>query len=209
MAGEPFLDGTGGRDRGPPYEVLRGVNRWPGRPEGFRDVYEEYVGRMLELGTAVVRAMGVALLGGEEGGGRGEVFVEATRESWWVMRAIGYPPLPARAGAEEGGEGGDDGDVSCGAHTDYGCLTLLLADETKGALQVQGRGGEGWISADPVEGAFVVNVGDMMERWTNGLWASTRHRVVHRGDGFRVSGKWGWLLAEMVVGWGSFCKRGR
>lgn len=198
MAGEPFARGTGERGRRPPYAVLQGVNRWPAHPDGFRDVYEEYVARMLELGTAVVRAMGVALLGEEAG--RGEVFVRATRRSWWVMRAIGYPPLPARAGAGEGGHGemesgAEDEGVSCGAHTDYGCLTLLLADETKGALQVQERGGEGWIAADPVEGAFVVNVGDMMERWTNGLWASTRHRVVHRGDGFRVSGKLGWVFA--------------
>ena len=180
-------------DRPPPYDILHGVNQWPQHPEGFREVYEEYVSRMLELGTAVVRAMGVALLGEEDG--KGEVFVRETRKSWWVMRAIGYPPLPARARSEDGsgGSGAESGSeedgISCGAHTDYGCLTLLLADDTKGALQVQARDGSGWINADPVDGAFVVNIGDMMERWTNGLWKSTRHRVVHRGECFRVSGK--------------------
>jgi isopenicillin N synthase-like dioxygenase len=44
-----------------------------------------------------------------------------------------------------------------------------------------------WLSADPVRGAFVVNIGDMIERWTNGLWRSTLHRVIHRGDAYRVS----------------------
>lgn len=44
-----------------------------------------------------------------------------------------------------------------------------------------------WINADPVRGAYVVNIGDMMERWTNGLWKSTMHRVVHKGDTYRVS----------------------
>ncbi|KAI4216923.1 MAG: hypothetical protein LQ351_000872 [Letrouitia transgressa] len=159
--------------RSPPYTLLRGLNQWPARPEGFRGVYESYVAHMLALGAAVVRAMGVALGGGTEG-----VLAEATRDSWWVMRAIGYPPLPAG-----GGEG--EGRVSCGAHTDYGCVTLLLADETPGALQVwvDGR----WIGADPRPGALVVNIGDMMERWSGGRWKSTRHRVVHRGKGYRVS----------------------
>jgi isopenicillin N synthase-like dioxygenase len=69
---------------------------------------------------------------------------------------------------------------------DYGCVTLLLADSTRGALQVLSKSGE-WIDADPIEGAFVVNIGDMMERWTNGLWKSTLHRVIHKGSNYRVS----------------------
>jgi len=69
---------------------------------------------------------------------------------------------------------------------DYGCVTLLLADSTKGALQVLDSNGK-WINADPIDGAFVVNIGDMMERWTNGLWKSTLHRVIHRGTQYRVS----------------------
>lgn len=189
-----------GRDRAPPYQILHGLNQWPSQPEDFRPVYEDYVARMLHLGTAVVRALGVALFGDDANTDTDtDVFVNATRSSWWVMRAIGYPPLRARpsrsssSSEELGSDEGDEG-VSCGAHTDYGCLTLLLADGTKGALQVQDRAGGGWIAADPVEGALVVNLGDMMERWTNGLWASTRHRVVHRGDGFRVSGRFFGLL---------------
>ena len=142
---------------------------------------------MLELGTAVVQAMGMAL--GDE---MEDVFVRATRHSWWVMRAIGYPSLPDTN--EENGEiNGMDGEggVSCGAHSDYGCVTLLLADETKGALQAWvedgDEGGGRWVSVDPVPGALVLNVGDMMERWSGGKWKATRHRVVHRGDGYRVS----------------------
>ena len=180
-----------GSVRSPPYTLLHGINLWPDRPAEFQEVYKIYIEKMLELGTAIVRAMGYALELQDP-----ETFVTATRESFWVMRAIGYPPLPPKdmttngadesndeARTETNGEG-----VSCGAHTDYGCLTLLLADSTVGALQVQSRAHpEKWINADPVGGAFVVNIGDMMERWTNGLWKSTLHRVVHRGDGFRVS----------------------
>lgn len=103
------------------------------------------------------------------------IFSRHTDSSFWVLRAIGYPPLPSGATG-----------ASCGAHTDYGCTTFLLADNTKGALQVRAKDG-GWINADPVKGAYVVNIGDMMERWTNGLWKSTMHRVVHRGGTYRVS----------------------
>lgn len=115
------------------------------------------------------------------------------------MRAIGYPPLPL--GDDDGDDdddgttttttvGKDEGGVSCGAHSDYGCVTLLLADGTKGALQawVESGGEEGrWVDVDPVEGALVVNIGDMMSRWSGGKWKATRHRVVHRGGGYRVS----------------------
>ncbi|MCJ1430777.1 hypothetical protein MMC27_000127 [Xylographa pallens] len=174
--GQPLRLGQDARGRVPPFALLRGVNLWPDRPAEFRDVYQVYVREMLALGEGVLRAMGCAL-----GLRERDFFVGKSRESFWVMRAIGYPPLPAK------GDGDGDGGISCGEHTDYGCLTLLLADETRGALQVQARDGQGWIAADPVEGALVVNIGDMMERWTNGLWRSTRHRVVHRGEGYRVS----------------------
>ena len=186
--------GYGGKRKGP-YGLLKGMNAWPRYPDGFRDVYEEYVAQMSELGTAVVRAMGMAL-----GQGMEEVFVANTRESAWVMRAIGYPPLPLGKNDDDDDDDGtttttkngkDEGGVSCGAHSDYGCVTLLLADETKGALQawVEGEGGEGgrWVGVDPVEGALVVNIGDMMSRWSGGKWEATRHRVVHREGGYRVS----------------------
>ena len=151
---------------------LRGENLWPSHPPELRDVLKEYVQRCQEIGTQLVKAMGEAL-------GEGDVFVNATRKSFWVMRMIGYPPLADDAGNEGG--------VSCGEHTDYGCVTLLLADSTPNALQVQSHDGKSWINANPVPGAFVVNIGDMIERWTNGEWKSTNHRVIHRGSNFRVS----------------------
>lgn len=73
-----------GNNREGPFELLKGMNAWPLYPEGFREVYEEYVEKMCELGTAVVRAMGMAL-----GDGMEEVFLGNTRKSAWVMRAIG------------------------------------------------------------------------------------------------------------------------
>lgn len=166
------------------YRTLQGPNIWPPEPKELKDVYLEYIAQLQDVGQALVRAMGVALdLGApsrEKVGKETEdedVFVRNTDRSFWVMRMIGYPKLETPI--EEG--------LSCGEHTDYGCVTLLLADPTPGALQVLLKDGRTWLPADPIPGAFVVNIGDMIERWTNGLWKSTRHRVIHRGNGYRVS----------------------
>lgn len=182
-------------------EVLQGKNLWPEEPAELREVYLAYIEDVKRVGTAVVRAMGQALelgprdestKGGESRKGEDdEVFARATEDSFWVMRMIGYPKLPSAVDAATTGDKEDLDSLSCGQHTDYGCLTLLLADPTPGALQVQytdpSTNETTWINADPIPGAFVVNIGDMMERWTNGLWKSTVHRVIHRGEGFRVS----------------------
>jgi isopenicillin N synthase-like dioxygenase len=162
---------TDGHGRAPPYTLLQGINPWPSTPPGFRAAFEAHVARMRELGGAVLRAMGEALDLADP-----LTFARAAEQSFWVMRAIGYPPLePGAAG------------TSCGAHTDYGCLTLLAADATPGALQVWEREEGRWRDVPPRPGALVVNVGDMVERWTGGWVRSTRHRVVHAGAGFRVS----------------------
>jgi len=73
-----------------------------------------------------------------------------------------------------------NGLYACGAHSDYGMLTLLLTDDNPG-LQVRLEGGE-WIDIPPKKGAYVVNIGDMFERWTNGKFRSTVHRVITPAD---------------------------
>jgi isopenicillin N synthase-like dioxygenase len=84
-----------------------------------------------------------------------------------AMRALNYPPM----------KGALDGQLGASAHTDYGTLTILLADPTQRGLQVQGPDGE-WMDAAPIPGSLVVNLGDAMSRWTNDRWRSTMHRVV-------------------------------
>ena len=70
-------------------------------------------------------------------------------------------------------------------HTDYGNLTLLATDDV-GGLEVRTRGGE-WIAAPVVPGAFVVNIGDCLMRWTNDIYVSTPHRVFNRSGRERYS----------------------
>jgi isopenicillin N synthase-like dioxygenase len=168
-------------------KTLQGANLWPSQPKELESVYLSYISRVQAVGAALVHAMGVALNlsaplpRGDKSTQDADIFLRNCDQSFWVMRMIGYPPLttPHTPGT-------DISQFSCGAHTDYGCVTLLHTDATPGALQVQLKDGT-WLAADPVPGAFVVNIGDMIERWTNGLWKSTMHRVIHRGQEQRIS----------------------
>ncbi|KAF7365225.1 Oxoglutarate 3-dioxygenase [Mycena venus] len=170
---------------------LWGENQFPSIPD-FKDKYEAWVEKMKALGLIVMEAMALGL------GMTPEEWLELRSQvddSFWVMRAIGYPPLP-----------NDSDGFSCGAHKDYGCLTFLYADPTPSALQVflrqtggsvvpdaaglpaeQGAEEGIWINADPLPGCVVCNIGEMWEIWTNGLYKSTLHRVVHRSSNYRVS----------------------
>jgi isopenicillin N synthase-like dioxygenase len=70
------------------------------------------------------------------------------------------------------------GQLRAGAHTDYGSLTILATEDKPGGLQVQTKQGD-WMDVKPVPGSFIINVGDLMARWTNDRWVSTLHRVVN------------------------------
>jgi isopenicillin N synthase-like dioxygenase len=154
--------------------VVTGKNLWPQTPYELRGELEEHIEQANQVGSQIVKAMGLAL--GLSDLERRELEYGMDK-GFWVCRIIGYPQLP------DGNEG-----ISCGQHTDYGALTLLLATPTSPpSLQVLHRPTDTWIPVTPIEGAFVINIGDMMERWTNGLWKSTLHRVVHTGEKFRVS----------------------
>lgn len=157
----------------PSTERLEGSQLWPAEEDvpGFKQTMLEYSEKMKVIGKAFMRVMGDAL-------GEQEIFAELQKDNYWVLRVIGYPPLPESFDTTQG--------ISCGAHTDYGCLTFLLADDFPGALQVEAKDGS-WIPADPVPGAFVVNIGDIMDALTSHAYKSTYHRVIHRGSKFRVS----------------------
>ncbi len=85
-----------------------------------------------------------------------------------VMRVINYP--------DQSGMAIDAGKTRSGAHTDYGALTILLAEKALGGLQVKLRNG-GWVDVEPAPDSFIINIGDLMAMWTNDRWVSNLHRV--------------------------------
>jgi isopenicillin N synthase-like dioxygenase len=125
-----------------------------GWPEGVREPYERWFAEMLRVAGALVGAFGLAL-----GADLAAYFDDRSSS----MRVIDYP-------ADAGGGG-----TRAGAHRDYGCLTIIRSDA--GGLEAQTRSGE-WLPVQAPPGGFVVNIGDLMQRWTGDRWVSTLHRVV-------------------------------
>jgi len=159
------------RDETNPDHPLKGLNQWPDTPSDFRTIFAEYIDQLLVLGSIVMKIMAIGM------GLPEEYFDRFIDKAFWGLRIIGYPPLDSVAV----GDG-----ISCGEHCDYGCVTFLNPDSTKGALQVKNTAGR-WIQADPIPGAFIVNLGDMLKLWTNGYYQSTPHQVIHKGSNYRVS----------------------
>ncbi|AHL76085.1 2OG-Fe(II) oxygenase [Stutzerimonas stutzeri] len=139
---------------------LRGPNRHPAI-EGWKALFEQHYRDMHALSCTLLRAITVAL------GIERDFFDTRFIEPISVFRMIHYPPRQNATAPEQQG---------AGAHTDYGCITLLYQDQA-GGLQVQDVRGE-WIDAPPIEGTYVVNIGDMMARWSNDRYKSTPHRVI-------------------------------
>lgn len=150
---------------------LRGPNRWPAKSilPGFQPTMEDYHSKITNLAMDVVRLVAVGL------GLEKSYFDEAFEDSIATLRLLHYDKRKSNP---------EQGIFAAGAHSDYGILTLLLTDENPG-LQINYRGE--WIDVPPRPNAFVVNIGDMLEIWTNGQYKSTLHRVLTSSDYERYS----------------------
>ena len=138
-------------------------NRWPARLATMEPAFHSYYDAMAGLVSRVMAAMAIGL--GLDAGWF-EPFIDRHTSA---LRALHYPDLS--------GQHVEPGQLRAGAHTDYGTLTLLRQDDAPGGLQLRGADDE-WHDVPAVPGAFVVNVGDALQRWTNDRWRSTLHRVV-------------------------------
>ena len=134
---------------------------WPADPPELRALFEEYFRAVSGLGARLRRLFALALDLPEDW------FEDSFRDHSSSMRVINYPEPEGPL---------EPGQLRAGAHTDYGCMTILRTDGAPGGLQVRTRGGD-WFDVGAVPGSFVVNLGDMMARWTNDRWQATLHRV--------------------------------
>lgn len=134
---------------------------WPEEPEGLRTAWTDYYATMSELSGHLRRAFARAI-------GLPEAwFEDRFGNHLSSLRAIDYP---------ESTSAPEPGQLRAGAHSDYGFLTILLSEASAGGLEVQPPGGD-WTRVPTVDGSFVINIGDAMQRWTNDAWVSTLHRV--------------------------------
>ena len=138
-------------------------NVWPAAPSGFAPAATVYYRAMSDLVRTLMRLAGLALSVGET------FFDDKVDRSIGTMR-LNYYPAPAALPAP--------GQLRAGAHTDYGGFTILSGEDVPGGLQVRTRDGS-WVDVATTPTRFVVNIGDLLMRWTNDRWLSNMHRVVN------------------------------
>jgi isopenicillin N synthase-like dioxygenase len=138
-------------------------NLWPERPAGLRQAYKSYYRVVDALAIDLMRLFALAL------GLPEKYFDSSVDRSISRLRVRNYPAPEVAP---------EPGQLRAGAHSDYGSLTILKTEDRPGGLQVQSKAGD-WLDVPHRPGCFVVNIGDMLARWTNDRWVSTLHRVVN------------------------------
>ena len=148
-------------------------NLWPERPAALRPAMVMYYREMERLGSDILRIFAEVL----------EVdpsyFASRIDKHTSILRTINYPALDRRP---------EKGEERSGAHSDTTAITILKVDDAPGGLQVQLPEG-GWLDIPKIPKAFVINIGDIMMRWTNDRFVSTMHRVVNPPDGLGATAR--------------------
>ena len=142
------------------YEAIFRENLWPQRPRELRSTFEAYYQRLEHLCLAMLPlfARGLDL--------PDDWFDDKVTDHTSLLLANWYPPVTGEL---------RPGQLRRGAHTDYGAFTVIAVEQIPG-LQINMDGD--WVDVPMVPDAFVVNIGDLLARWTNDRWVSTLHRVV-------------------------------
>jgi isopenicillin N synthase-like dioxygenase len=146
---------------------LHGPNQWPDIA-GWQTTMQAYYDACERVSRQLMQAFALSL------NLQDDHFEADLQAPMATLGALYYPPLaPAQTS------------LSAGAHTDFGCLTLLAQSQIEG-LEILNKQGQ-WQAIPALDDALVVNIGDMLARWTNDLYASTQHRVVNKGEVARYS----------------------
>jgi isopenicillin N synthase-like dioxygenase len=138
-------------------------NIWPERPVELREVWSDYYRSMGALAELLMRIFARAL------GLPERYFDDKVDRHISRLRVRNYPAQLVPP---------EPGQIRAGAHSDYGSLTILATEDKPGGLQVCNAAGE-WVDVPIVPDCFIINIGDLLARWTNDAWVSTLHRVVN------------------------------
>jgi isopenicillin N synthase-like dioxygenase len=142
-------------------------NLWPADADDLREAWTAYYRAMGELAQTLMRIFAMAL-------GRDEHFFDDKIDRHISrLRVRNYPAQEVEPAP---------GAIRAGAHSDYGSLTILATEDKPGGLQVFNAEGR-WVDVPIVEGCFIINIGDLLARWTDDRWVSTLHRVVNPPTG--------------------------
>jgi isopenicillin N synthase-like dioxygenase len=165
----PERNPVGGAGK-PEYLWLQGPNQWPPTLPELPEIIAEWDAALGAVARSLLRHWAASL------GSPSDVFDAAFAEApATLIKVVRYPATAA-------------GSQGVGAHRDSGVLTLLLAEPGSQGLQVRpGRKGEGWIDVPARDGAFIVNIGELLELATGGYLRATEHRVNLRHAADRIS----------------------
>lgn len=148
---------------------FRGPNQWPANLPGFRETIVAYCQTMEQLALSVLPIYAVAL------DLPPDFFTSAFQEPQYNLRMSHYPNAPVL----------DDKEFGIAPHTDTAFMTLLAQNKVPG-LSLRTASNR-WIEAPAIEGAFLVNSGMLLNRWSNGRFRATPHRVINRSGGDRYA----------------------
>ncbi|KAF7596509.1 hypothetical protein BBP40_001381 [Aspergillus hancockii] len=154
-----------------------GPNLWPSSlpKDTFQDRIMAYQGRMLDLVSKILDILALGLP--KEWGCPPDVFTSLLEKPSIPMRFLHYGPVQAQ----------DPRQFGVADHTDFGCVSIILQEPDTTGLEVYYPPSETWVPVPVVEDAFVVNMGDMMQKYTGGWYRSARHRVLTNRDKHRHS----------------------
>ena len=168
---ESFLWGWQNAEGATPSDhALRGPNQWPTALPDLETDAMAYFRAAHEVAHHLMRGFALGL------GLAPDFFLRSSDRPLSRASFVYYPAQPPEMGDDQFG---------VGPHTDFGVLTVLCQDNV-GGLQVQDAGGD-WIHAPPIPGTLIVNVADLLSRWTAGAYKSTPHRVVNTSGRERLS----------------------